>query len=59
MAQVCSAASPAEQYYSNLSEMARDTASVRVLTESFMKIRLTWDFTVSGEIFKVRAMCFV
>lgn len=57
MARVCSAAGTAEQYYSNLSDIARDTASVRVLTESFEKIRLTWDFTVSGEILRVRAMC--
>jgi hypothetical protein len=29
---------------------ARDTASARVLTPSFKKMRLTCDFTVSGEI---------
>jgi hypothetical protein len=32
------------------------TASVRVLTASFKKIRLTCDFTVSGEISSPRAM---
>src|SRR3954447_9663505 len=36
---------------------ARDTASVRVLTASFEKMRLTCDFTVSGEMFRVRATC--
>jgi hypothetical protein len=35
---------------------ARTTASVRVLTPSFKKIRLTCDFTVSGEISRPRAM---
>jgi len=40
----------------NPRDPARDTASVRVLTTSFEKMRLTCDFTVSGEISKVRAM---
>jgi hypothetical protein len=38
------------------SEPARDTASERVVTASFRKMRLTCDFTVSGEILRVRAM---
>src|SRR3954468_13525231 len=38
------------------SDPARETASVRVPTASFEKIRLTCDFTVSGEISRVRAM---
>jgi hypothetical protein len=41
---------------SNPRDPARDTASVRVLTASFEKMRLTYDFTVSGEISRVRAM---
>jgi hypothetical protein len=40
----------------NPSDPARDTASARVLTASFEKMRLTCDFTVSGEMSKVRAM---
>ena len=36
--------------HSNPRELARNTASVRVLAASFEKIRLTCDFTVSGEI---------
>ena len=38
------------------SDPARDTAAVLVLTASFEKMRLTCDFTVSGEISRVRAM---
>ena len=38
------------------SDPARETASVREPTASFEKIRLTCDFTVSGEISTVRAM---
>jgi hypothetical protein len=40
----------------NPRDPARNTASVRVPTASFEKIRLTCDFTVSGEISKPRAM---
>jgi hypothetical protein len=36
--------------YNSPSDPARDTASVRVPTPSFRKMRLTCDFTVSGEI---------
>jgi hypothetical protein len=46
----------APERHSNPRDPARDTASVRELTASFEKIRLTCDFTVSGEISKVRAM---
>src|ERR1700751_5241372 len=42
--------------HSNPRDPARDTASMRVLTASFEKMRLTCDFTVSGEISRVRAM---
>lgn len=38
--------------YNSPSDPARDTASVRVLTASFRKMRLTCDFTVSGEILR-------
>jgi hypothetical protein len=44
------------EHHNSPSDPARDTASVRVLTASFIKIRLTCDFTVSGEIFRVRAL---
>jgi hypothetical protein len=47
----------APERHINPREAARDTASMRVLTASFEKMRLTCDFTVSGEISKVRAMC--
>jgi hypothetical protein len=43
------------QRHSNPRDPARDTASVLVLTASFEKMRLTCDFTVSGEISNVRA----
>jgi hypothetical protein len=42
---------------SSPSDAARYTASVRVLTASFRKIRLTCVFTVSGDISRVQAMC--
>ena len=41
--------------HSSLSDLARNTASVRVLTASFKKICLTCDFTVSGETARARA----
>ena len=44
-------------HHNNPSDTARNTASLRALTASFKKIRLTWDFTVSGEISRARAMC--
>src|SRR6185369_7095463 len=47
---------PNLQAVPNPRDPARDTASVRVLTASFEKMRLTCDFTVSGEISRVRAM---
>jgi hypothetical protein len=46
----------ARERHINPRDPARDTASARVLTASFEKMRLTCDFTVSGEISKVRAM---
>ena len=47
----------ASGHHNNPSDTARSTASLRALTASFKKIRLTWDFTVSGEISRARAMC--
>src|SRR5271157_1916341 len=55
----CSRARPANdasERHNNPRDPARNTASVRVLTASFEKMRLTCDFTVSGEISRVRAM---
>ena len=49
-------AAPGSQNHKDPSTAARMTASVRVLTASLRKIRLTCDFTVSGEISRVRAM---
>jgi hypothetical protein len=46
----------APERHSSPRDPARDTASVRVLTASFEKIRLACDFTVSGEISRVRAI---
>jgi hypothetical protein len=51
----CAAVAP--ERYSNPRDPARNTASVRVLTASLEKMRLTCDFTVSGEISRTRAMC--
>ena len=48
--------SMASEHHNSSSDTARNTASVRVLTASFKRIRLTCDFTVSGEISRVRAM---
>jgi hypothetical protein len=48
--------SMASEHHNSSSDTARNTASVRVLTASFKKMRLTCDFTVSGEISRVRAM---
>jgi hypothetical protein len=45
------------QLRSSPSDPARNTASARVLTVSFRKIFLAWDFTVSGEILRARATC--
>ena len=44
------------EHYNSSSDTARNTASIRVPTSSFKKICLTCDFTVSGEISRVRAM---
>jgi hypothetical protein len=44
-------------HHNSPSDKARNTASVRVLAVSFKKMRLTCDFTVSGEISRARAMC--
>ena len=49
-------ASGTDDPHSSPSDPARDTASVRELAASFEKIRLTCDFTVSGEIWRVRAI---
>src|SRR6266849_577628 len=49
-------ASVTDEPHSSPSDPARDTASVRELAASFEKIRLTCDFTVSGEIWRVRAI---
>jgi len=49
-------ASGTDKPHSKPSDPARDTASVRELAASFEKIRLTCDFTVSGEIWRVRAI---
>src|ERR1700760_5021481 len=49
-------ADDAPERHINPRDPARDTASVRVLAASFEKMRLTCDFTVSGEISRVRAM---
>ena len=42
------------EHHNSPSDKARNTASVRVLTASFKKICLTCDFTVSGEISRLR-----
>jgi hypothetical protein len=44
------------EHHKSPSSAARTTASVRVLTANFRKMRLTCDFTVSGEIARARAM---
>ena len=53
---ICVCAAVAPERHSNPRDPARNTASVRVLTASFEKMRLTCDFTVSGEISRIRAM---
>src|SRR4029078_7499897 len=45
----------ASKHHNSLSDIARNTASVRVPTSSLKKICLPCDFTVSGEISRVRA----
>jgi hypothetical protein len=46
----------ASERHSSPRDPARNTASVRVLTASLEKMRFTCDFTVSGEMSKLRAM---
>jgi hypothetical protein len=52
----CAWTNDAPERHGNPRDPVRDNASMRVLTASFDKMRLTCDFTVFGEISRVRAM---